>query len=321
MIRVGILGCASIARRSLAPAFLAHPEFVLYAVASRTKKKAMEFVSGLSAKNDIKTFSYDELVLSHDVDLVYCPLPTGLHYEWVKKCLLSGKNVLCEKSLACSYDEVLELVQIARRLGLFLMESFQFRFHAQNVYVKRLLESGELGDVRHVVARFGFPPFPDGSRNIRYSKSLGGGALLDAGAYVVKVSAYLLGCDLRVLSAVGWSDNEDVDLDGAVMLNSATGAVAQIAYSFHSQYQCGYELWCEKGIVVTTRAFTAPPGFPAKVSVTKDKESVVYSFADNHFQRMLDYIAKSIANKQFEAEYCESLEQARIMEAIRVHQR
>ena len=99
MIRVGILGCASIARRSLIPAFAGHPAFKVALVASRDPAG----VAAVAGQYGCGTCTYDELVGSADVDLVYCPLPTGLHHAWVKRCLEAGKHVLCEKSLACSF--------------------------------------------------------------------------------------------------------------------------------------------------------------------------------------------------------------------------
>ena len=76
MIRVGIIGCANIAKRSLAPAFISHPMFSLVAVASRTPSKAEDFISSL--KNDlpdkIAAMTYEELIADENVDFVYCPL-------------------------------------------------------------------------------------------------------------------------------------------------------------------------------------------------------------------------------------------------------
>ncbi len=145
-IKVGIMGCAAIAKRSLAPAFAANPSFQLTAIASRTAEKAAEFAGQYAAR----PCSYEELVAADDIELIYCPLPTGLHAEWVTKCLQAGKHVLCEKSLACTYEEVSGLVELARMRHLLLMESFQFRFHAQNLYVKQLLREGAVGPLREV---------------------------------------------------------------------------------------------------------------------------------------------------------------------------
>ena len=85
------------------------------------------------------------------------------------------------------------MVDLARRQNRLLMETFQFRFHAQHAVVKEILASGLIGDIRCFRSAFGFPPFPDGKANIRYQKALGGGALLDAGAYTIKAATFMLG--------------------------------------------------------------------------------------------------------------------------------
>ena len=120
MIKVGILGCANIAKRSLIPAFAKHAAFEVVAIASRTPEKA----SDLAAQYNCMACDYDGLIIAPDVELIYCPLPTGLHHEWVKKALVAGKHVLCEKSLACNLSEAEDLVATARKNSRFLMESF-----------------------------------------------------------------------------------------------------------------------------------------------------------------------------------------------------
>ena len=316
IIRVGIMGCAAIAKRSLAPAFSAHPSFQLTAIASRTAEKAAEFAGQYGAR----PCSYDELVAADDIDLVYCPLPTGLHAEWVEKCLLAGKNVLCEKSLACTYEEVSRLVELARTRHLLLMESFQFRFHAQNLYVKKLLREGTIGPLRQVVIRFGIPPFPEGAVNIRYSKKLGGGALLDNGAYTLKAASYFLGTDLKVLAAIDDVNRpdkdgvgDDVDLTGSIMLRTAAGVPVHTAYGFSHFYQNGYEIWGKEGKITTTRAFTARPDFAAPVILETRAGRTERTFQDDHFANLLSYIADRLADGAFDDEYRQNLLQARLL--------
>lgn len=299
MIRVGILGNANIARRSLIPAFTAHQAFEVAGVASRS--------------GDV---SYAAMLERKDVDLIYCPLPTGLHHEWVKKALEADKHVLCEKSLACTYAEVQDLVATARRHNRFLMESFQFRFHAQNLYVKELLANGAIGEIRQLVVRFGIPPFLEGIKNIRYSKELGGGALLDNGAYTIKCTTYLFGKEnIRVLAAVEGGETPglgNVDLTGAMML-TADGIPVQTAYGFDHFYQNGYEIWGKGGKISTVRAFTAREDFAAPVTVEGPNGREIKTFRDDHFARMLDYLAKTIPSGDYESEYEECLVQSKLL--------
>ena len=315
-IRVGIMGCAAIAKRSLAPAFVAHPSFRLTSIASRTTEKAEEFAGQYGAR----PCSYDELVAAGDVDLIYCPLPTGLHAEWVEKCLLAGKHVLCEKSLASTYEEVYHLVELARARHLLLMESFQFRFHAQNLYVKKLLQEGTIGPLRQVLIRFGIPPFSEGVANIRYSKELGGGALLDNGAYTLKAASYLLGSDLTVLAAMNDINRpdkdgvgDDVDITGSMMLRAVGGVPVQTAYGFSHFYQNGYEIWGKDGKITTTRAFTARPDFAAPVILETRTGRTEQTFQDDHFANLLTHIASRLADGEFADEYEQNLLQARLI--------
>lgn len=314
--RVGIMGCAAIAKRSLAPAFSAHPSFQLAAIASRTSDKAAEF----AGKYGARPCSYDELVTAEDVDIIYCPLPTGLHAEWVEKCLRGGKHVLCEKSLACTCEDVSRLVEMARARHLLLMESFQFRFHEQNLYVKKLLREGAIGPLRQVVVRFGIPPFPEGANNIRYSKELGGGALLDNGAYTLKAASYLLGDDLTVLAAMNDINRsvrdgvgDDVDLTGSIMLRTKDGVPVQTAYGFSHFYQNGYEIWGKDGKITTTRAFTARADFAAPVIVETCAGRIEKTFRDDHFANLLTHVAARLLDGDFEDEYQQNVLQSRLI--------
>lgn len=314
-IKVGILGCANIAQRSLMPAFAAHAAFDIVAVASRDVAKARSLVERFGGR----VCTYEELVAAPDVDLVYCPLPTGLHHLWVKRALEADKHVLCEKSLAVNAMEVEDLLVTASTHRRLLMESFQFRFHAQNLYVKDLLAQQKIGPIRQLIVRFGVPPFPDGALNIRYSAELGGGALLDNGAYTIKCSTYLLGNNVEVLAAIqGGLDPAlgNVPLTGSIMMRSGDIAI-QTSYGFDHFYQNSYEIWGKYGKISTARAFTAREGFAAPVVVETEAGREVRTFDDDHFARLMDHLAKIVPSGNYESEYEECRVQANLLERVR----
>jgi predicted dehydrogenase len=262
--------------------------------------------------------SYQLVIDRNDIDLIYIPLPNSMHKEWVIKSLNSGKHVICEKSLGCSYSEVEEMVAAARRNEKLLFENFQFRFHSQHQIVKKMLEDGEIGETRSFRSSFGFPPFQD-SDNIRYRSELGGGALLDAGAYTVKAAHFIMGEDLEVKAAtLNVSRDLGVDIYGGIYMQNANGQFAELSYGFDNYYQCNYEIWGSKGKLSVTRAFTAPPGFAPTVIVEKQgyKEEKILP-ADDHFANMLSHVVWSIENKYFEIENSQNLIQARKIEDVK----
>lgn len=315
-IRIGVMGVAAIATRSLIPAIKSHPEFQLAGIASRAAEKAESAAATIGTTPFI---GYERLVEAPDVDAIYIPLPNSLHAEWVAKSLEAGKHVLVEKSLGVSLDEVRQLSEISRRTGRALIENFQFRFHSQHAYTRRILESGKLGEIRLFRSTFGFPPFPDPS-NIRYDKTLGGGALLDAGAYPVKATTFLFPDEYHVASAdLRLDPGKGVDVEGSAYLRGRSGLVSQIAFGFRHFYQCKYEIWGSRGRLISERAFTAAPGFKPTIRLETPEEGVqrVELDADDHFSNMLTHFASTIRSGQTDLENDQNLQQAALLQSIR----
>ncbi len=257
-IRIGVMGCANIARRSVIPALLTLPDFHLAGVASRTPEKGMEFAQEFDC-NFLGT--YQDLIDRDDIDAIYMPLPTGLHAEWAARTLQAGKHLLIEKSLAASFSEAEHLIELARRAHLVMMENYMFQHHAQQEAVKKIMRE-QLGEIRLFRATFCFPPLA--ADNFRYDKALGGGALLDAGGYPLKACQLFMDGDIQVLSSCLNFNTDDVDIWGGAMLTATSGNTSiplQIAFGFDQFYQCGIEVLGQKGRLTTSRTFTAGDGF------------------------------------------------------------
>lgn len=313
-IRIGVMGCANIAVRSVIPAIVSKSGLELIAVASRDMDKAHRTadIFGCDAVE-----GYQNLLERKDIDAVYMPLPTGLHDEWVIKCLEAGKHVLAEKSLACNLVEAGKMVDKAAASNLLLMEDFMFRYHSQHQFVRTLLDSGEIGEIRLFRSCFGFPPLAED--NFRYDKALGGGALLDAGGYPVSASQYFLGKGLSVKAAnLHYDKEKGVDVYGSAYLSSPSGVVSEIAFGFDNFYQCNYEFWGSKGKIFVERAFTPPPGFKPRIVLEKqDHRHEFQAKPDNHFANILAEFNRAIVEEDHATHLDEVLDQARILDEIR----
>lgn len=313
--RIGVLGCANIAERFILPAIIDSDLFELVGVASRSKDKADSFSNTFNTK---AYYSYDSLLQSN-LDAIYIPLPNGMHYEWIKRALNKKLHVLVEKSMACDLDEVKELNQLARDNGLALVENFQFRFHRQLKFIQNQIKLGYLGEIKLLRSSFGFPPFED-QDNIRYQKTLGGGALLDAGAYTIKVSQIFLGEEIYVDSAnLTTPHNKEVDIWGSAFIKQKNGYLtAQIAFGFDHFYQNTLEIWGSKGKLTASRIFTAGPGVQAKVTIeNRDGIEAINLPEDNHFLNMLDHFSKLInTGNGLDDEYSQNINQARLIKEL-----
>ena len=318
-IRIGVLGAANIATRSIIPEiYNLKNKFNLVGIASRDKNK----VINLSKKyNSEAFFSYDDLINSEKLDAIYIPLPNALHYEYAKRSLEKGIHVLVEKSIGCNFSEVEKLVKIAQKNDLLLMENFQFRFHSQLDFLKSLLEDGIIGENRTMISSFCFPPF-EHKNNIRYDKKLGGGALLDAGAYTTKISSILFGDNLSVKSAMLNHDfSLGVDICGsAFLVNDENYTTSTCIFGFDNFYQCGVQILGSKGKITTNRLFTAREDFYPTINleIAGKKNEIIELNPDNHFRKMLLYFSDSIFDKQSKKnENNQNLTQARLLQEIK----
>ena len=307
-IKIGVLGCAKIAEKAILPAInILSEHYDLVGVASRAKKKADKFSDQFNTR---AYYNYKDLLAIEELDAVYIPLPNSLHNEWIDYALDAGLNVLVEKSMACNLKEVEELNRKAENKQLLLMENFQFRFHPQLKFIRNLLQNGEIGELRSLKSSFSFPPLSD-PNNIRYNAKLGGGALLDAGAYPLKILQYFLGNEAYVIAAKShFNATKGIDIWGSGYIGSKDHDVgAYISFGFDNYYQCEIELVGSLGRIYTDRIFTAPPNYSPAIDIHRnnsDQRSVKLQPA-NHFINLLMNLKirqKSSLNKlKFEGQF------------------
>lgn len=226
-IRWGILGCGRIAAKFAADLRLVR-DAELVAVGARDAARAQLFASAHGAPTSFN--SYEELVQSPEVDVIYVATPHGFHHEHTLLCLRHGKAVLCEKALALNLRQVKEMIDEAKMRRVFLMEAFWTKFLPQYQKVLSLVSEGVIGEIRMVHADFGFRP-PDPPAQRLYDPALGGGSLLDIGIYPVFLATSLLGRPVNI-SAIMDPFDTGVDRQISISLQFDSGALASLSASF-----------------------------------------------------------------------------------------
>jgi predicted dehydrogenase len=227
-LRIGILGCANIARqfvRDVADS----PQLQVVAVASRSLETAQAFCQALGLSHQARAHgSYEALLADRAVDAIYLPLPNSLHAQWAIQAAAAGKHILCEKPLALGLQQAQAMFAAARQNRVMLLESYPYYFQPQTGAMLELLHGGAIGQVRSVQASFGFTlANPQG--NIRMNPALGGGALLDAGSYALSLIRLVMGgAPQRVLAHASWADS-GVDISASATLFYADGRRAQLS--------------------------------------------------------------------------------------------
>ena len=88
-----------------------------------------------------------------DVSAVVIATPIASHFELVMKALVAGKHVLVEKPMATSVEEVEQIGELAKEKSLIAMVGHTFLYNSAVRYVKQLIDSGDLGDIRYIYSQ------------------------------------------------------------------------------------------------------------------------------------------------------------------------
>ncbi|OHU65834.1 Gfo/Idh/MocA family protein [Mycobacteroides chelonae] len=225
-IRWGIIGPGRIAG-NVARDFPLTPGAELIAVASRSAERARDFAETHRIPRAFG--SYRELLADPDVDAVYIATPHPQHRQAAIAALTAGKAILVEKAFTATAAGAQEIIDIARARGVFAMEAMWTRFQPAIVAAKNLVDDGAIGEVRQVQADLGVDrPFDPDDR--LFSPTLGGGALLDLGVYVVSLAQYFLG-DPAAVVAHGSLFPTGVDAEAGLLLRYDDGRTATLLCS------------------------------------------------------------------------------------------
>src|SRR5450755_2407696 len=188
-LRWGIIGTGTIAHK-FARGVLRSETGELAAVASRTDAKAREFAQLYQMPRAYG--SYEALLADPDVDVVYIATPHPRHREWTLRAAQAKKHILCEKPLGVHHDEAVEMLQAVWENSVFFMEAYMYRCHPQTTRMLELIRSGAIGEVRSITARFSFRATYDLESRL-FSRSLGGGGILDVGGYCTSMARLIAG--------------------------------------------------------------------------------------------------------------------------------
>lgn len=213
----GILGTGGIAIAML-EAIRAEGDEVV-AVASASAERASSF----AATHDVARSYGDhhELVTDADVEVVYIATTNDRHHLDVAACVRAGLPALVEKPFALDLRRAREVLELARRDGVFVMEAMWMKLQPAFHDLHTRIADGQIGTPRLMMADFGFPVPNDPDRRW-FDRAQGGGALLDVGIYPLTLIISVLGPpeDLR---AVGELAATGVDEQVAVAMRHAHG--------------------------------------------------------------------------------------------------
>lgn len=174
--------------------------------------------------------SREEIYADPEIDLVLIAVPNDLHKQFAIEALRHGKNVLCEKPVTMSSEELEEIMAVAAECKKVFAIDQNRRVNKDFIAMRRAVESGKLGDVYVIESRV------EGSRGVpagwRTDPKQGGGMMLDWGVHLIDQLMYMYDSRVTEVYCKMYSINyKDVDDNFRLTMTFENGVTAHIEVS------------------------------------------------------------------------------------------
>ena len=191
-IKVGIIGCGTIANGAHIPAYMKNEEveiaYFCDIIPERAEKAVKDYGCGKAVAD------YHDVISDPEVAAVSVCTPNKAHTQITIDALKAGKHVLCEKPAARTYAEVQEMQKTAEECGKILNIGVVNRFNDAVNKIRELIRKGELGDVFHVYVSFrSHRSIPGLGGAFTDNAIAGGGVLIDWGVHFLDIVMYCTG--------------------------------------------------------------------------------------------------------------------------------
>ena len=230
-MNVGIIGAGHIAEKA-AGTLAAMDDMQCLAIGSRSLEKAQAFAERFDIPRAYG--SYAGLLADPDVQLVYIATPHSCHFEQARDAILAGKPCLVEKSFMLNATEAAAIVALAREKGVFVAEAMWPRYMPVREIGRELLASGIIGQPKMVSATIAYNV--SDKERVREA-SLGGGALLDLGVYLLNFVRMYFDSPIEKLNTTCIVSETGVDATEDITLVLSDGTMASLQAS----------AWCQGG--------------------------------------------------------------------------
>lgn len=297
-LRWGILGAARV-NDKLMPAIVEASNARLVAIASRRPGAAAETLQKHAPdEKQAEAMDDPEALLSRDdIDAIYLPMANEEHAEWALKAINHGKHVLIEKPMALTVADIDAIEAAAKANNVTVMEGFMYRFHSQHDFVKELIDSGKIGEVRTVKTAFAFPMKPARMYRINRDIEHGGGAMWDIGPYAVHTARLWFDQEPVAATAMAKLNEHGADVSLSGIFDFEDGRYGHFEMSFEHCRRSEYQILGTKGGILCHTVWQPHDEQPLITFWTDagDNETVALATA-NHFNREIEHFSDCVLN-------------------------
>ena len=319
-VRWGVISTAKIGIEKVIPAMQRGTTSRIIAIASANEPRARDAAARLGIETVYS--SYEALLADPNIEAVYNPLPNHLHVPWSVRAMEAGKHVLCEKPIALTATEALQLVEAESRTGKRVAEAFMVRYHPQWRRARTLASDGTIGDpalIRVIFAYRNVDP-----HNIRNKLEMGGGGLYDIGCYAIAGARFLFNAEpLRAIATIGRDPTFKIDRLASGLIDFPGGR--QLVFSSATQLapRQSVEILGSKGRIAIPVPFNTDPARPSEIIIDDARDlygsgARVERFAPcDHYTLQGDAFSTAIrSGRPFDHPIADAVANMRILDAL-----
>lgn len=310
-VRWGVVGPGYIANKfATAIADVSNAELV--AIASHSKDRLNAFADRYGVSTEFRFNDYESLMQCDQVDAIYIANLNTAHASTALLAMRSGKHVLVEKPAAMTAAEVQTLTEVAEQEQRLFMEAVMYLCHPQMLRVEQIIRSGELGQLMHIEASFGFSATPDKTSRL-FSHDHGGGGILDVGCYPVSFARRIAGINQqaafsepRTVVGVGTLYETGIDTYAHALLQFDDNLTASCSCAITRNLENTATIYAEHGSLCVLTPWLPGDGnkpSDATIRVTINGKERIESIASaaHHYSYEIEHASTSIQASQCEA--------------------
>lgn len=191
-MKIGIIGCGTIANSAHIPAYLKNENVEIKYFCDILLHKAKACVEKYGC--GIAVEDYHEIIADPEIEAVSVCTPNRMHSIISVDCLKGGKNVLCEKPAARTYADALKMQEAQHESGKVLNIGVVNRFNSAVNKLRSMIQAGEFGEIYHVYVSFRSQrSIPGLGGAFTTNEISGGGVLIDWGVHYLDIVMYCMG--------------------------------------------------------------------------------------------------------------------------------
>ncbi len=292
-----LIGASTIASQHMIDAIRAQKGNSISSVLSSDAERGKDYAK----KHNIADAQTDlDALLSGDVDAVYISTTNEKHFPQAMAAIAAGKHVLCEKPLAMTLRDAVEMVRAARQAGVTFATNHHLRNAGSHLKIKELIDEGGIGTVQAVrVAHAVYlPPHLQGWRID--NPQAGGGVIPDIVVHDADTVRFHLNESPTEVVAIERSESLGQGVEDSVMSvwQMPSGVLVETHEGFTIRHAgTSFEVHGTGGSIVAKNVMTQQP--VGEISLRTEADHQIVPFSDhNLYERAVGLFVDACAGNR-----------------------